>query len=385
MRTKQIIFIIFTIIILLSTNILITFAATKSELQQQSNELQNKIEETEDQIDTVQSELSANMKQIQKLTSQILDYETQINDLDAQIATLEASITETQKKLDEAQAAYNEQEEMLKQRLVAQYESGETTYLDVLLSASSLTEFISNYYLVSEIAQYDTDLLNQMEKNKNEIAEAKLALETSKNQITTAKANKESTANSLKNSQDTKEKEVANLSEEEKVLQAQLDQLEQDNKVIDAKLRALASKDTTKYNVVPSSCGYIYPVPGYTKITTGMYYSWGGYHGAADFGQAGVNGQTVVAVKSGTVVDIGHLTTSYGNYVIINHHDGTYTVYAHGQAGSICVSEGQEVSQGQQLMRVGSTGNSTGPHLHFEVRLSPFGYSNRVYPRAYLP
>ena len=68
-----------------------------------------------------------------------------------------------------------------------------------------------------------------------------------------------------------------------------------------------------------------------------------------------------------------------------DNHDGTYTLYAHGQAGSICVSPGQQVSQGQQIMRVGSTGNSTGPHLHFEVRTSPGGYSNRVNPYNYLP
>ena len=131
--------------------------------------------------------------------------------------------------------------------------------------------------------------------------------------------------------------------------------------------------------------GYIWPVPSaYAKVTTGLYYSSGAYHGAIDFGVAGISGQPVYAVKAGTVVLTQSLSYSYGNYVLINHHDGTYTLYAHGQAGSICVSEGQNVSQGQQLMRVGSTGNSTGPHLHFEVRVAPGGYANRVNPLNYL-
>ena len=90
-----------------------------------------------------------------------------------------------------------------------------------------------------------------------------------------------------------------------------------------------------------------------------MYYSSGGYHGAVDFGAYGVNGQPVVAVADGVVVTTHAWTTSYGNHVIIAHPNGLYTLYAHGQAGSICVSEGQTVKQGQQLMRVGSTGNST--------------------------
>ena len=116
-----------------------------------------------------------------------------------------------------------------------------------------------------------------------------------------------------------------------------------------------------------------------------MYYSSGAYHGAVDFGAAGVNGMPVYAAADGIVHTTAALTTSYGNYVIIAHYNGLYTLYAHGQAGSICVSEEQAVKKGQQIMRVGSTGNSTGPHLHFEVRKSPGTYSCRVNPLSYLP
>ena len=117
-----------------------------------------------------------------------------------------------------------------------------------------------------------------------------------------------------------------------------------------------------------------------------MYYSSGSYHGAVDFGASGVNGMPVYAVADGIVVTTAALTTSYGNYIILYHPSSNlYTLYAHGQAGSISVSQGQTVKQGQQIMRVGTTGNSTGPHLHFEVRTSPGYYSNRVNPAAYLP
>ena len=128
------------------------------------------------------------------------------------------------------------------------------------------------------------------------------------------------------------------------------------------------------------------PVSGY-PITTGLYYSSGRYHGAVDFSGSGILGQPVVAVKAGTVVTSTAAKTasgnyySYGEYIIINHHDGTMTLYAHGQAGSRKVSAGQTVSQGQVIMNVGSTGNSTGPHLHFEVRVN----GSRVDPRPYLP
>ena len=116
-----------------------------------------------------------------------------------------------------------------------------------------------------------------------------------------------------------------------------------------------------------------------------MYYSSGQYHGAVDFGSGGINGQPVYAVADGVVVTAKALNYSYGNYIIIAHDNGLYTLYAHGQAGSIRVSEYQRVTQGQQIMNVGSTGNSTGPHLHFEVRTSPGLYNNRVNPVNYLP
>lgn len=139
-----------------------------------------------------------------------------------------------------------------------------------------------------------------------------------------------------------------------------------------------------------SSYGFIHPVLAqYSAITTGLYYSDGDYHGAVDFGSANINGSPVLAVKDGTVIvsqalKSGSSYYSYGEYVIIDHHDGTYTLYAHMQPDSRLVNVGDEVKQGQQIGVVGTTGNSTGPHLHFEVRTGSGGYNNRTDPRPYL-
>ena len=116
-------------------------------------------------------------------------------------------------------------------------------------------------------------------------------------------------------------------------------------------------------------------------------YPSGGRHGGADISGAGIYGTPILAVKDGTVVISQAMRNangsygSYGEYVAINHGDGLITLYAHGQTGSRCVSVGQTVKQGQQIMCVGSTGNSTGPHLHFEVRIN----GTRVNPAPYLP
>ena len=250
---------------------------------------------------------------------------------------------------------------------------------------------------------YEEGLEKGLEKEKKEIEQAKQTLENSKKELATQKASKQSVSLQLKTSKSEKDKYVSQLSEEEKQLQSRIDQLKKDNQSIDAKIRAKQAEieaalkrqqeqsrnnsnsgsNNSSSNSGTSSSGFIKPVNSY--VTTGMYYSSGAYHGAVDFGAAGVNGMPVYAAADGIVHTTAALTTSYGNYVIIAHYNGLYTLYAHGQAGSICVSEEQAVKKGQQIMRVGSTGNSTGPHLHFEVRKSPGTYSCRVNPLSYLP
>ena len=300
---------------------------------------------------------------------------------------------------------------MLEERIVALYEAGDTSYLDVLLSSESVTDFISSYYIISEIAECDLELLDEIQSQKTEIENAKKELEQSKKELTDAKASKEKVSSELQTSKNEKANYVEELSEEEKQLQAQIDEIKKDNVAIDAQIKAYqaelqrkleeqrkkdqanknngssnGSSSSSSSGGITSSSGFIYPVPSaYSRITTGWYYSDGRVHGAVDFGTGGINGQPVYAVADGIVVLAQALTTSYGNYVIIMHYNGLYTLYAHGQAGSIMVRQGQTVKQGQQIMRVGNTGNSFGAHLHFEVRTSPGTYNNRQNPYNYLP
>lgn len=401
---KIIVITIISILLLYTNTLIVSNAANeKSNYQAEQKQNESKITETQEKMKEVEKIKDETLKEVEKLNVQISDYEGQIETLDEQIVSTNKKIEDAQTKLQKAQKDYENQEKLLKERLVASYEAGETSYLDFLLSSESLTDLISNYYLVEEIASYDAELLDKIEKEKKEIEQAKQTLENSKKELATQKASKQSVSLQLKTSKSEKDKYVSQLSEEEKQLQSRIDQLKKDNQSIDAKIRAKQAEikaalkrqqeqnrnnsnsgsNNSSSNSGTSSSGFIKPVNSY--VTTGMYYSSGAYHGAVDFGAAGVNGMPVYAAADGIVHITAALTTSYGNYVIIAHYNGLYTLYAHGQAGSICVSEGQAVKQGQQIMRVGSTGNSTGPHLHFEVRKSPGTYSCRVNPLSYLP
>ena len=396
-------------IVLLQAPVSMAASAT-SELENQKEANEQKIEENEQKKEEITAEKNQTVQEVEDISNQISSYESQIAELDTKIADLNTQISENEAKLAEAEEDYKQQEELLEKRLVASYEAGETSYLDFLLSSDGIVDFISNYFLVTEIATTDAELLDSIEQQKNEIEQAKTDLENDKRELDTSKAEKQSVATELEQTKSEKNAKVAKLTEDEQAIQAQIDELAEANKSLDAEIlrkqqqiqeqlrkqQEQANKGNSNSSGGGSSSstgggsvsnsGFIYPVPsGYARITTGLYYSSGQYHGGVDFGSGGINGQPVYAVADGVVVTAKALTTSYGNYVIIAHSNGLYTLYAHGQMGSIRVSEGQYVSQGQQIMNVGSTGNSTGPHLHFEVRTSPGTYSNRVNPIPYLP
>ena len=389
---------VFIILIVMLHSTVALAANNINQLNSQKQQNKEKINEVEEKKEEITEQKNKTVKEVEKLNSQISDYEDQIEELDSKISNLNTKITESQEKLNKAQEDYTNQEKLLEARLVAIQEAGETSYLDFLLSSDSITDLISNYYLVTEITENDTQLLEKIQKQKEEIETAKAELESSKKELTTSKASKQSVSTQLKTAKQEKDKQVAQLSEDEKKLQQQIDELNQANRSIDSQIKAAQeaikkyqqqqnnSSSSSKPSTNPSSSGFIWPVPSaYARITTGAYYSSGQYHGAVDFGSAGINGQPIYAVADGYVVTSTRLNGSYGNYIIIAHANGLYTLYAHGQDGSRTVSAGQTVKQGQQIMRVGNTGNSTGPHLHFEVRKSPGTYSNRVNPIGYLP
>ena len=365
---KKLIVVFLLVIIIISTNIAITLAATKTELEQQQSELDDKIQETENEIDEVKEEMSDTMKQIQSLTAEINEYETEIEELDGKLSELENSISETQKKLEEAEEKYEDQEEALQARIVAQYEAGETTYLDVLLGGGSLWDMISNWQIASEIAEMDNRLLEEIEENRNEIEEAKKSLQTSKEQVETLKNNKEATTKTLKNSQAAKEQYVSELSEDEKSLNEELEEKYSD------KIENLGGTGTLQR---PVKSGV---------ITATMYYSSGLYHGALDYGVP--IGTEVYAAAEGVVLAADWRDGGLGYCVVLQHSNGLRTYYGHGN-NTFYVKQGDVVQKGQLIMLSGNSGNSSGPHLHFEVRVSPYNWSygggdSRRDPRNYM-
>ena len=376
---------VITLIVLLFANIGRVYAVTKSELQKEQSELDQKINQMQTEIAGVKDKMSTELTQINRLNSQISEYQTELDSLEGQISSLNTEIEAKEKELQAKEDEYSDRKETLEKRLVALYESGTTSYLDMLLSSQSLSDFISKYYLISELAACDNDLLDSIEKAKLEIVAQKSVLTTKKNEVQQAQETAERKRNTLNLTISEKTVIVNNLSAEQKEFQEQLEEFEADRRAIQVELAKIASKNGNITPVSPSAAGYGSPLPGKTKsnITTGFY----GYtnHGGVDFACSA--GTPVLAVKAGEVVTSTAMKRpdgsykSYGEYIVIDHHDGTMTLYAHMLPNSRTVSVGATVSQGQQIGQVGTTGNSTGNHLHFEVRI----HGARVNPTSYLP
>lgn len=374
------------------------YAASKSSLNNDLNETNEKIEDIENDLKVLKQDMSEARKQINNLNVKIQEYENEISELNEQLDELQESIEVQTENLEAEEKNYKKQEDLFHQRLIVLYESGETSYIDVLFGSENITEFLSYYYMMAEIAEADMEMLRDIEAKKQEIAIKKQSLENSKEQIEAKKESKEKSAKALAAAKATKDKQMAELSDSEKALQEELEIFEKHKKEVQAELKRIAEEEAKKNQVNvsnnPSAAGYISPIAGRTKkdITTRYGkggYSWGGFHTGVDFARnskGAVQGLPIRAVKSGTVVistayKKNGKYVSYGEYIVINHHDGTMTLYAHGDPGSRKVSVGDKVSQGQTIMNVGTTGNSTGYHLHFEVRVN----GKYVDPTPYLP
>ena len=380
------------------SNAFVVYASQKSDLKNEQSSIDQQIEETNSEIAGVKAQMTDALNQINKYNSQIGTYENEIEDLTGQISTLQTQIKEKEANIQEQQQKYDEQQELLDKRLVAMYESGTTSYLDMLLSSDGLADFISKYYIIEQLTEYDTELLQNIEATRVQIENEKTELETSKAEVETSKTAVESKKNSLGVLVNEKNALVGNLSAEEQALQAELEQFEKDKKEIQRQLEIIAAQEEAARKAAaakqssssepavpsaPSTSGYICPLAGKSRasITTG-YYGYSGHTGV-DFACA--SGTPIMAAKSGKVVISTALRygngnyRSYGEYIVISHGDGTMTLYGH--MSSRAVSVGTEVGQGQVIGYVGSTGNSTGPHLHFEVRIG----GRCVNPTQYLP
>ena len=341
---------------------------TGTDLQTQQQQLQEQIEQANQELSNTQSELSENLQEVEKLDEKISTSEAELQKLNEQVGTLKASMKQIEDELNEVTEKYEKQKKVFEKRVVALYETGEIDYLDILLNSNSVSEFVSSYYVIAEITEADNELLNDIAEKKDTIALSKEKLENEKEELASLVETQQRTSKILQNTKTIRESYISKLSDEEKEKQAQIDEMTKQYEEVNRQILELAQQGLDTQYIGGELA---WPVPGYTKITskyrmrvhpiTGQYK----LHTGVDIGAP--TGANFIAANDGIVVKAEY-NTAYGRMVIIDHGGGISTLYAHGS--EFLVEVGQTVKRGDAVLKVGSSGYSTGPHAHFEVRIN---------------
>ena len=354
MKKRKLIFIIavMTVFMLAFTTVFVS-AESLSEIRQQ--------------IKDKEAALEKGREQEESLAKQVTALEEELAKLEVAIAEGENKLEKLKKEVEEAEEKVETQTTNLNARLRNMYKSGNMGFIDVLLDSGSISEFLTNYEMVKKIYSSDQEVLKELEKAHDELEAKKkeaeeLQAELEESRTVTAEQKSVVEANKKKiSASNTKTQDMLND------LQAEADRMT-------AEIQGSSNPDK------PYAGGEMaWPAPSCPIITssfgwrTGTYSGW---HSGIDLAGSGCYGTRIVAANSGKVTAAGWNSGGYGYYVTIDHGGGVTTLYAH--ASRVAVSRGQYVSRGQTIAYIGSTGYSTGPHLHFEVRIN--GVCKNPYP-----
>lgn len=377
----------------------------KEEKEQQIEALEQEKEEQNQALNSMQTDKANTEAEIESLDSQLTSVQAEIDTTNSELEQTEAALEQTKKDLEAAREKEKKQYETLKLRIKVMYKKGDTGYLEILLAAEDITSLLNSTEYISKISDYDSNLLQSLQETRAQIEELEKQQEEEVARITQLKEELEAQETELQGILDEKAAYIQSLNATIEYTEEYIQELEENISMeqqalaeIEAEIRAAAAAAAAEAAAAAaaqeaaasgggesSGGGYVEDVsnaykPSYgggwvwpsdtTYLTdTFGYQDWrGGSHNGIDIGAS--YGSPIYAAASGTVWIAGY-SSSAGNWVVIDHGGGVLTVYMH--ASALYVSSGQYVSAGQSIAAVGSTGWSTGPHLHFGVMVGSSG------------
>jgi len=332
---------------------------------------------------------------IAKIDQDLVEIQEEIDDVNEQIAQVKGAIAVKTEELANAEYTSDKQYGNMKLRIKYMYEQGQTSFIESLVSSKSLNDLLNKSEYVSRISVYDRHKLDEYQQTRENIAAAKVELEDQQAELETLQAVNEEKQTELNTLMEEKQAELDKYSEQIDMAKVDLATYEKEIKKQEDTIKAIeaeikrreeearkaalaAGKEYKTVNL--GDVKFIWPCPASSRITS--------YFGTREQPVAGAStnhqgidigagsGEKIIAAAAGEVI-IATYSPSAGNYIMINHGGSVYTVYMH--ASELCVSAGDHVAQGATIAKVGSTGYSTGPHLHFGIRadgkyLNPLSY-----------
>lgn len=348
--------------------------AASEQRAKDANEEKVRVEQEQQEVTDEKAQLEAERD---KLMAEISALAKEKEQTEAEVDEAEKQLKQTEQELEEAIAQVEKQDELLQKRTRLMYSNGVVSYLEVLLSATSFSDFLDRFDSLQLILQSDREMLDSFKGAQQAVEDKKLEVETQLATLEEMYAELEREEQVLIEKESEKEELITKLNAKYEQLDALHDELSEISEEEERNLVKIASELSklyaekkrianpysggklgmpidSSYRVTSNFGVRIHPITGKKKA-----------HNGIDFGAP--SGTPIYAAESGVVI-VSKYTSGYGNTVIIDHGNGLWTLYGHIKNKGLLVSEGDEVKRGDKIALVGSTGNSTGPHLHFEVR-----------------
>lgn len=350
--------------------------------------MKNKQQKINQQMEVKKQEIQDKQKEYDTTLGHLKDLEQNMDNVVGDIDSLKhkLNVTQTQMKkvqseLEKTQQQLGERTQVFRDRLVAVYLNGEVNYLDVLFSATDMHDFLVRMDLLTQLLSQDISLMKEIDTKVAEVEDKKAQIVSKKEHIVSIKHETEGKKKQLSEQTTEKRQLLTTIESQKKDAEKALDDLERESKQIAEQIRRIQAAAKRVHVVRKGGGRFVYPTPGYYNVTSP--FGWRIHpilktrrmHTGVDFGAP--YGSEMVAADDGTVIYTGW-NGAYGKVVIIDHGSNISTMYAH--MSSFSVSDGANVKAGQKIGSVGSTGWSTGPHAHFEVRIN----GEPVNPMSYL-
>lgn len=371
-----------TIVILFLVGIILpVYADELSDKQRLLDDINNQINQQKNKVSNAKKKEKTILGQIQSLDKNISSANQEINKIDDRLGFLNSNIKATEGDIDQIQKDLAEQTEILSQRLVFAYEEGSNiSYLEVLLASSDIQDFLTRYDYLSSIVNSDANMIEQIDRKKKELNVKKNELEIQKNDQEKLKGDQQDKKEELDYNKDQKKELLDSVVKEKRAYEQALNELEESSNQLETMIRNLQGGESSQQL---GTGAYTWPLTNYHQIASGSGFGMRYHpilktrrmHTGIDIPAPG--GTPILAADAGTVIYSGWMS-GYGQVIVINHGNQISTLYGHQSA--LLVSKGATVKKGQTIGRVGSTGMSTGNHLHFEVRVN----GTPVDPTAYV-
>lgn len=360
-------------------------ASSLSDLQKKQTDLKRRQTEVASQIAKLKNDKNQKVQYKNALTEQIKTVQDQIDTYNDQIAALDKDILDKEAQIADKQKNIDSDFEKLKGRLRALYMTGEASNIEIILSAKSVMDLEDKTVAVKAITEHDSELINGLKSEMAEVQKQKSEIESNKKEATDAKTQLDTKQNELSALVNEANSVIADISANEQSAKSESAELAAERKKADqaiddwykAYYASQNSGGTGGSGGYVSKGNFTWPVPSCTNITSG--YGWRDigsgkeFHKGIDISRSGIYGAPIVAADSGRVIQAGFgvYGSGYGGYgyvVAIDHGGGYSTLYGH--MSRVAVSKGQQVSKGQVIGYVGASGEATGAHCHFEIRVN---------------